>query len=194
MKMKRIMKSTRGEGYIDLAVAVLVLVFVLVIAISLWSAITLKQDMRYLCEELIATATSTGKVGEEVEQRFAELCEETGITPTVTWNTTYYNATKKQVQLGEIITCTLTHEITLQGFGTFTLPFSVTVTQSGLRMCIGSERDMKMLRNKKGFSYILTCVLVLAVVMMIAVSVQYSLVFSLVRSEKETSRLALTAL
>ena len=37
-----------------------------------------------------------------------------------------------------------------------------------------------MLRNKKGFSYILTCVLVLAVVMMIAVSVQYSLVFSLV--------------
>ena len=39
---------------------------------------------------------------------------------------------------------------------------------------------MKMLRNKKGFSYILTCVLVLAVVMMIAVSVQYSLVFSLV--------------
>lgn len=28
MKMKRIMKSTRGEGYIDLAVAVLVLVFV----------------------------------------------------------------------------------------------------------------------------------------------------------------------
>ena len=111
MKMKRIMKSIRGEGYIDLAVAVLVLVFVLVIAISLWSAITLKQDMRYMCEELIATATSTGKVGEEVEQRFAELCEETGITPTVTWNTTYYNATKKQVQLGEIITCTLTHEI-----------------------------------------------------------------------------------
>ena len=39
---------------------------------------------------------------------------------------------------------------------------------------------MKMLRNKKGFSYIMTCVLVLAVVMMIAVSVQYSLVFSLV--------------
>lgn len=50
---------------------------------------------------------------------------------------------------------------------------------------------MKLLRNKKGFSYILTCVLVLAVVMMIAVSVQYSLVFSLVRSEKEASRLAL---
>ena len=90
------------------------------------------ESMRYMCEALIATATSTGKVGEEVEQRFAELCEETGITPTVTWNTTYYNATKKQVQLGEIITCTLTHEITLQGFGTFTLPFSVTVTQSGL--------------------------------------------------------------
>ena len=53
---------------------------------------------------------------------------------------------------------------------------------------------MKMLRNKKGFSYILTCVLVLAVVMMIAVSVQYSLVLSLVRSEKEASRLALDSL
>ena len=86
--------------YIDLAVAVLVLVFVLVIAISLWSAITLKQDMRYMCEELIATATSTGKVGEEVEQRFAELCEQTGITPTVTRNTTYYgHGIKIQKQL-----------------------------------------------------------------------------------------------
>lgn len=42
---------------------------------------------------------------------------------------------------------------------------------------------MGILRNKKGFSYILTCVLVLAVVMMIAVSVQYSLVFSCEKRE-----------
>ena len=103
-----------------------------------------------MCEELIATATATGKVGEEMEQRFAELCEETGITPAVTWNTTYYNATGKQVQLGEIITCTLTHEITLQGFGTFTLPFSVTVTQWGCRVCIGSEAEYGDAQKQKG--------------------------------------------
>ncbi len=130
--MKKILKSKNGEGYIDLAVAVLVLVFILVVAISLWSAITLKQDMRYMCEELIETATSTGKIGDEVNRRFAELCSETGITPTVSWNATYYNAAKKQVQLGDTITCTISHEITLQGFGEFTLPFTVTVTQSGL--------------------------------------------------------------
>jgi len=130
--MRKILKSNKGEGYIDLAVAVLVLVFVLVVAISLWSAITLKQDMRYMCQELIDTATKTGKISTEVDDRYQELCDEVGFTPTVSWKTTYYNSTKKQVQLGDTITCTITCSITLQGFGEFTLPFDVTVTQSGL--------------------------------------------------------------
>lgn len=131
-KLRSIIGNKRGEGYIDLAVAVLVIVFVLVITLSIWSAITLKQDMRYMCQELIDTATTSGRIGSEVNARYTELCAELGITPSISWSASYYNTTKKQVQLGDVITCTLRHEITLQGFGTFSLPFSVTVTQSGL--------------------------------------------------------------
>ncbi len=130
--MKKILTNKQGDGYIELAVAVLVIVFVLVLIISVWSAITLKQDMRYMCQELIDTAVAAGQIGTETDARFEELCDEAGFTPTITWSATYYDAGTKKVQLGDTITCTLTHEIALQGFGTFTLPFSVTVTRSGL--------------------------------------------------------------
>ena len=126
------LKDKRGDGYIELVVAVLVAVFILVLIISVWSAITLKQDMRYMCQELVSTATVSGRIGPEVEARFEELCQEVGFTPEITWAVTYCDSSGKKVQLGEIISCTLTHEMMLQGFGTFRLPFTVTVTRSGL--------------------------------------------------------------
>lgn len=130
--MKKILSNKRGDGYIDIAVAVLVIVFLLVMVISIWSAIVLKQDMQYMCEELVDTATTSGRIGTEVNERYDELCEEVGFEPSLSWNATYFNTSKKQVQFGDSIALTLSHEITLQGFGVFKLPFSVTVTKSGL--------------------------------------------------------------
>ena len=130
--MRQLIKNKKGGTYVELVVAVLVIVFTLVLIVSVWSAAMLKQEMRYICQELINTATVSGCIGSEVESRFAELCEEAGFTPEITWEVTYYDATTKKVQLGETIRCTLNHAITLQGFGSFTLPFSVTVTKSGL--------------------------------------------------------------
>ena len=130
--MRRLLKSKSGGTYVEMVVAVLVIVFILVLIVSVWSAAMLKQEMRYICQELINTATVSGRIGNEVETRFAELCDEAGFTPNITWETTYYESTSKKVQLGQTIKCTLSHEITLQGFGTFTLPFSVTVSKSGL--------------------------------------------------------------
>ena len=132
MKQKHILNNCRGESYIDLAVAVLVFVSMLVLAISLWSAVTLKQDMRYMAQELIDTATVSGQIGPDVNDRYTELCSEAGITPTMKWEADYCDAAGKKVQLGDTMTITLTHEITLPGFGGFTLPFSVKVRQSGL--------------------------------------------------------------
>ena len=61
--MIKILKSKKAEGYIDIAVAVLIITFVLILALSIWSMVTLKQDMNYMCSELLDTATVTGKVG-----------------------------------------------------------------------------------------------------------------------------------
>lgn len=130
--MKNILSNKRGDGYIEIAVAVLVIAFILLLIVSVWSLITLKQDMRYLCAELIDIATKTGKVGSEVYSRFSELCEESGIVPDVEFSATYFDSVTGKVQLGDVISCRLTHNLVLSGFGGFTLPISVTAEQSGL--------------------------------------------------------------
>ena len=130
--MRKLLSNKRGDGYIEIAVAVLVIAFLLLLVISAWSLITLKQDMRYMCFELIDTATKTGKVGSEVYSRFSELCAESGITPEIEFTAAYFDSTSGKVQLGDVISCKLTHNLVLKGFGGFTLPISVTVEQSGL--------------------------------------------------------------
>ncbi len=79
-----------------------------------------------------AVATVTGRIGPEVEARFAELCAESGFTPTVQFSATYFDYATGKVQLGDVISVTLTTEMILPGFGGFELPFDVSVTQSGL--------------------------------------------------------------
>ena len=130
--MIKALKNRKAEGYIDVAIAVLVIVFLLVLALSVFKLVTLKQDMKYMCEELVKTATLNGKVGEEVDERFEELCAETGVRPRLTVTATYFNATTKTVQLGDTITVKLTYETSLAGSGDFELPFEVSVSSSGL--------------------------------------------------------------
>lgn len=130
--MLKTLKNKKAEGYIDVAVAVLVIAFVLILIISIWSMITLKQDMTYMARELVEAATVSGRIGPEIEARFAELCAESGFTPTVSFSATYFDPITGKVQLGEVISVTLTTEMILPGFGGFELPFDVSVTQSGL--------------------------------------------------------------
>ena len=130
--MIKALKNRKAEGYIDVAIAVLVIVFLLVLALSVFKLVTLKQDMKYMCEELVKTATLNGKVGDEVDVRFGELCAETGLSRKISITATYFNATTKTVQLGDTITVKLTYETSLAGFGDFELPFEVSVSSSGL--------------------------------------------------------------
>ena len=130
--MLKTLKNKKAEGYIDVAVAVLVIALVLVLIFSIWSMVTLKQDMAYMTGELLEIATVTGRIGPEVESRFAELCAEVGFTPTVAFSATYFDYASGKVQLGDVISVTLTTKMFLPGFGGFELPFDVSVTQSGL--------------------------------------------------------------
>lgn len=132
MKMKKMIQSKKGESYIDVAVAVVVVAFILVFAVSIFQMVTLKQDLNYMADELIKTATVSGRIGEEVEQRYAELCTETGLTPEVSFSALFFDAASRKVQLGNSITVTLTTGLTLPGFGGYMFPINATVTESGL--------------------------------------------------------------
>ena len=136
--MIRQIRNKNGEGYIDIAVGILIVAFVLLFIVSIASMVNLRQDLRYMCGELLDAATEAVRIGSEVDARYEELCAESGITPDVAYTASYYNVSEGTVQLGDSITCTLSYQMSLPGFGGFELPFSVTVTMSGL-----SERYWK---------------------------------------------------
>ena len=126
------LQNKKAEGYIDVAVAVLVIVFLLVFSVGIFSKIAVKQDLSHMCSELVEVATKSGRIGPEVQARYEQLCEEAGIRPTMTFTATYFDSSSGKVQLGDVITCKLTYSTELVGFGGFSLPFDVEVSESGL--------------------------------------------------------------
>jgi hypothetical protein len=132
MKIKSLIKSKRGDGYIDVVVGVLVSMMLLVLSLNVFSFLTVKQDMDYFAKEMIFSATAYGKTTGEVNTRNNELVAETGLNPTITWQTTYFNASAKTVQLGNTITVTLSYGTYVKGFGVFRIPIMLTAKHSGL--------------------------------------------------------------
>ena len=59
--IKKILRSKRGEGYIDTCVGMLVFVMMLVVIINIFSFVTLKTEMDEICDELIETAVELFK-------------------------------------------------------------------------------------------------------------------------------------
>ena len=131
-KIKSLMKNKRGDGYIDVVISVLVIMMMIVLALNVFSFLTLKQDMDYFAKEMINCAAANGTTTGRVNTRYNELVTETGISPTVTWNTTYFNSSQQTVQLGDTIQVTLTVSSRVQGLGVFSIPVTLTAKHSGI--------------------------------------------------------------
>jgi hypothetical protein len=132
MKIKNIINSKCGEGYIDVVVGIIVSMMILVLVLNVFSFLTIKQDMDYFAKEMIFTASAYGRTNEETDTRYDELTADTGIEPEVTWEASYYNDSDKTVQYGNTITVTLTYHTYLKGLGVFKIPIMLTAKHSGL--------------------------------------------------------------
>lgn len=131
--MKRFIKNTKAEGYIDTVVCVMAAMMVIVLALNVFSFLTLKQDLDYFAKEMIDTATTYGRTKTEVYERYDELSDELGISPTYSFSgTDYYNSSTGKVQLGETITVTITYRTYVKGLGVFKIPITLTAKHSGL--------------------------------------------------------------
>ena len=124
--------NKRAEGYVDVAVAVLVISFLLILLVSVFGVIHQKQTLNQMCEQIVEIASINGCVDDEVMERYEQLCEQTGLTPTVTFEATYFDEDTGKVQLGDVISCTLTMETSLIGFGGELFPIDMTVNASGV--------------------------------------------------------------
>lgn len=124
--MKKILKSKRGEGYIDVCVLVLCAILVIALAVKVLPVFIAKQQLDTYATELCREAEISGRVGSETSRRAAVLTEQTGLSPRISWSKT------GSIQLNEEITVTLTLEKNLGLFGGFgSFPITLRSQASG---------------------------------------------------------------
>ena len=130
--MKKLIKSRKAEGYIDICVGIIALLSVFVLTLNIYTFLVLKQDMDEISEQLIEVATYTGCFGDEFNNRADSLKAEYfdfDVTPAAD---SYYNATYKRVQLGNTMRVTITVHTKLQGVGVVDIPITATSKRSGI--------------------------------------------------------------
>jgi len=130
--MKKLLRSRRGEGYIDTCVSVIVFVMIMVVAINIFSFITLKTEMDEICDELIETATYTGEFGSRFWERDGELLGDYYYYDIKTTAEKFYNTSLRRVQLGDTMTVRIEIQTYLKGLGAIKIPVTVSVQKSGI--------------------------------------------------------------
>ncbi|MPL64135.1 hypothetical protein SDC9_09786 [bioreactor metagenome] len=124
--MKKILKSKRGEGYIDVCVLVLCAMLVIALAVQVLPVFIVKNQLDTYATELCREAEISGRVGSETSRRVAVLTEQTGLSPRISWSKT------GNIQLNEEITVTLTLEKNIGLFGGFgSFPITLRSEASG---------------------------------------------------------------
>ena len=104
-KLLKRLKSTRGEGYIDVAVAFLVIMITLAAVIKITPVFITKMTLNNYANELCREAEIAGRIGSETTARLERLNEDhDGLNPVVTWSKI------GNVQIGETFTVTVQTE------------------------------------------------------------------------------------
>ena len=81
--LKRILRSRRGEGYIDVCVLVLCAMLVIALAVQVLPAFIAKQQLDTFATELVREAEIAGRIGPETDRREQALREQTGLDPEI---------------------------------------------------------------------------------------------------------------
>ena len=114
--LKKILRSRRGEGYLDVCILVLCAMLVIALAVKIMPVYIAKQQLDTFATELVREAELYGRVGTETTRRAQSLREQTGLDPDISWSST------GRIQLNQEITVVLTYETNLglfAGFGSF---------------------------------------------------------------------------
>ena len=102
--MKRLLKDKRGEGFVDVCVLVLAIAMVLALVVRIAPVFVAKQNLDVFADELVRTAEINGQVGSATNAKAADLREQTGLDPNISWSDT------GKIQLGNEVEVTLTEK------------------------------------------------------------------------------------
>lgn len=124
--MLKLLKSKRGEGYIDVCVLVLCAVLVIALAVKVFPVFIAKNQLDTFATELCREAEISGSVGSETSLRAAVLKERTGLNPNIYWSKT------GNIQLNEEVTVTITLQENIGLFGNFgSFPITLKAQATG---------------------------------------------------------------
>lgn len=124
--MLKLLRSRRGEGYIDVVVLVLCVMLVIAMAVSVLPVFVTKNQLDTYAAELCREAEIAGRVGSETTLRAQVLSEKTGLSPNISWSKT------GRLQLNEEFTVTVTMQVDIGLFGGFgSFPVTLKAQASG---------------------------------------------------------------
>lgn len=130
--MRRIFRSQKGEGYIDVVIGILALMAVLVVTLNIFEFMTLKEDLDEISGQLIETATFNGCFDTTFDERVDDLQNRFFQFDVETDAQEYFNTSYKRVQLGDKMEVTVSVETYVRGLGVFKIPITVTSHRSGI--------------------------------------------------------------
>lgn len=130
--MIKLLKSRRGEGYVDMCVGVVVFVMILVISMNIFSFITLRIEMDQIADELIEAATYSGCFGDDFTNRDDDMLDEYFYYDIDYGADRYFNTAYYRVQLGKPMWVKISVNTYIKGLGAFKIPVKLTVKRSGL--------------------------------------------------------------
>lgn len=125
--LKRVLKSKRGEGYIDVAIGILCLLLVVAFAVQLFPVFTAKQQLDIFAAEIVREAEIKGSTS--VDSRIAEMREQTGLDPDIRWGCDYFSG--KKVQLNGDIEVRLTDTVDIGFFVFGSIPIEIQAKATG---------------------------------------------------------------
>ena len=123
--MRKLLRSKRGEGYIDVCIIVLVVIMILALFTAAAPVMTAKMQLDNFADELVREAEISGRIGAETTSRARVLSEKTGLSPNIEWSR------NGKIPLNQefTVTLTVTLDIGFGGFGSF--PVTLTSKASG---------------------------------------------------------------
>ncbi|MBM7562920.1 DUF4320 family protein [Fusibacter tunisiensis] len=123
--MIEILKSKRGEGYIDVVVVVLVAMMVIAMAVKVYPVFVVKSDLNTFANELARVAEIEGRIGSETTAKRNELRASLGIDPTVNWSRS------GNIGLNEEFSLVLTLPVDIGFFEFGSFPITLTAKATG---------------------------------------------------------------
>ena len=102
------LRTRKGEGYIDTVVLVLIFTMLVVVLLQLFSSVFLSQKLHAVAEETARYAAACGEIGADVTTYFETVCARYGLTAELSLAGSVCLAGSEKVQLGDVICVTVT--------------------------------------------------------------------------------------